>query len=293
MEFSKLAGKLGLPGWWNELDANSEYEEASFYGLALGYTALAVVALVQLIRIERRVPEYGWTTQKVFHLLNFLVCLLRALVLGFDMQLQTMHEALLKCLLFDLPGLLFFTTYTLLVLFWAEIYHQAKSLPTGKLRPTFMATNVAVYAVQVGLLVFFGLAPSGSRLQEVAMFSSNMFLVLVSIAAAGGFLMYGGRLFVMLRRFPIESRGRKKKLREVGMVTAICTICFTLRAIIVLMSLLDSKDFALDITTHPMLNVLYYTLVEIVPSALVLFILRKLPPKRNPPFHGESTSTGV
>jgi hypothetical protein len=28
---------------------------------------------VQLIRIELRVPEYGWTTQKVFHLLNFIV----------------------------------------------------------------------------------------------------------------------------------------------------------------------------------------------------------------------------
>ena len=37
----------------------------------------------------------------------------------------------------------------------------------------------------------------------------------VSVAAAGGFLLYGGRLFIMLRRFPIESRGRRKKLREV------------------------------------------------------------------------------
>lgn len=27
----------------------------------------------QLIRIELRVPEYGWTTQKVFHLMNFIV----------------------------------------------------------------------------------------------------------------------------------------------------------------------------------------------------------------------------
>lgn len=28
---------------------------------------------IQLIRIELRVPEYGWTTQKVFHLMNFVV----------------------------------------------------------------------------------------------------------------------------------------------------------------------------------------------------------------------------
>lgn len=46
-------------------------------------------------------------------------------------------------------GLLFFTTYTLLVLFWAEIYHQARSLPTGFLRPIFLALNVLVYGVQV------------------------------------------------------------------------------------------------------------------------------------------------
>ena len=33
-----------------------------------------------------------------------------------------------KLVLLDLPGLLFFSTYTLLVLFWAEIYHQVPKL---------------------------------------------------------------------------------------------------------------------------------------------------------------------
>jgi hypothetical protein len=47
------------------------------------------------------------------------------------------------------PGLLFFTTYTLLVLFWAEIYHQARSMPTASLRPIFIAFNALVYACQV------------------------------------------------------------------------------------------------------------------------------------------------
>jgi hypothetical protein len=49
------------------------------------------------------------------------------------------------------PGLIFFTTYTLLVLFWAEIYHQARSMPTGSLRPMFVGFNALVYAIQVGL----------------------------------------------------------------------------------------------------------------------------------------------
>ena len=33
---------------------------------------IALAAGAQLVRIQVRVPEYGWTTQKVFHLLNLL-----------------------------------------------------------------------------------------------------------------------------------------------------------------------------------------------------------------------------
>lgn len=35
------------------------------------------------------------------------------------------------------------------MLFWAEIYHQARSMPTGSLRPIFIVFNGLVYAVQV------------------------------------------------------------------------------------------------------------------------------------------------
>lgn len=37
----------------------------------------------------------------------------------------------------------------------------------------------------------------------------------ISFCAALGFLIYGGRLFVLLRRFPVESRSRQNKLYEV------------------------------------------------------------------------------
>ena len=63
---------------------------------------------------------------------------------------------------------------------------------------------------------------------------------------------------------------------QVGFVTVICATCFTIRAVIVAWSALDKKDADLDVWQHPLLDFIYYTLVEIVPSALVLFILRKL-----------------
>jgi hypothetical protein len=48
----------------------------------------------------------------------------------------------------------------------------------------------------------------------------------------------------------------------------------------VALSAVDAAELDLDVMSHPMLNIIYYALVEIIPSAWVLYILRKLPPKR-------------
>ncbi|XP_022845607.1 tobamovirus multiplication protein 1-like isoform X3 [Olea europaea var. sylvestris] len=183
----------------------------------------------------------------------------------------------LTLLLLDLPGLLFFSTYTLLVLFWAEIYHQscecshvaraisnsliliigqARSLPTDKLRIWYFSINGGIYFIQVCIWVYLWIDDNSA-----VEFLGKILIAVVSFIAALGFLLYGGRLFLMLRRFPIESKGRRKKLHEVEL------------------SAFDS-DASLDVLDHPVLNLIYYTLDEILPSALVLYILRKLPQKK-------------
>jgi len=268
------AGVQGIVDWWEWVNASTAWQEHIFLGLATACAIIALVALIQLIRIELRVPEYGWTTQKVFHLLNFIVNGVRAAVFCFRENVQALSPEVLQHVLLDLPGLLFFTTYTLLVLFWAEIYYQARSLPTDNLRPAFLITNATIYFIQACIWVGLWWSPS-----PVVLMVAKVFFAVVSLVAALGFLLYGGRLFLMLRRFPIESKGRRKKLREVGCVTAICFTCFTIRSVIMTLSVFY-KGADLDVLYHPILNAIYYMLVEIVPSALVLYILRKLPPKR-------------
>ncbi|XP_024376630.1 tobamovirus multiplication protein 1 [Physcomitrium patens] len=266
----------GIMDWWNWVDSSVLWQERIWLGLAIAYSLMSVIALVQLIRIEMRVPEYGWTTQKVFHLLNFIVNGLRASVFCFREDVQALSPEILQHVLLDLPGIVFFTTYTLLVLFWAEIYHQARSAPTDSLRPMFLIINAAIYFTQACIWIYLWFSPSA-----LVMCVAKFFFAVVFLMAALGFLTYGGRLFLMLRRFPIESKGRRKKLREVGCVTAICFICFTIRSFIMAFSVFN-KAMDLDVLYHPILNGIYYTVVEIIPSALVLFILRKLPPKRPP-----------
>ncbi|CAJ2670122.1 unnamed protein product [Trifolium pratense] len=45
-------------------------------------------------------------------------------------------------------------------------------------------------------------------------FFGKIFIAGVSFVAALSFLLYGGRLFYMLKHFPMESKGRRKKLHE-------------------------------------------------------------------------------
>ncbi|KAK3126163.1 hypothetical protein QOZ80_7AG0552500 [Eleusine coracana subsp. coracana] len=271
---SSSASAVGLRGWWNDVNESPEWQDAAFFSLTAAYALVSAIALIQLIRIQRRVPEFGWTTQKVFHLMNFLVNGVRAVVFGFHVHVFLLPTKVYKLVLLDLPGLLFFSTYTLLVLFWAEIYHQARSLPTDKLRPAYIAVNGIVYVIQVCIWIYLGI--NDNALVELV---SKLFIVAVSFVALLGFSVYGGRLFFLLRRFPIESKGRQKKLYEVGTVTAICVTCFLIRCVVVALSAFD-PEVSLEVLDHPVLDFFYYMLAEILPSALVLFILRKLPPKR-------------
>ncbi|XP_023883496.1 tobamovirus multiplication protein 1 isoform X2 [Quercus suber] len=244
-------GGVGLLfNWWDEIDESEQWQRGIYYALCASYALVSFITLVQLLRIQLRVPEYGCTTQKVFHLMNFIVNGLRSVLFGLYKSVFLIRPKELHMVLMELPTLLFFSTYTLLVLLWAEIYHQ------------------------VCIWIFIRLSRS-----PVAVETAKLFFSVISFSVALGFLIYGGRLFVMLRRFPIESRGRQKKLYEVGFVTGICCTCFLIRCVMLAFSAFD-KDTDFDILDHPILNLIYYLLVEIAPSALVLFILRKLPPRR-------------
>lgn len=260
--------------WWNDVNESPVWQDRIFHILAALYGFVAAVALIQLVRIQLRVPEYGWTTQKVFHFLNFVVNGVRALVFVFRRDVQRLQPEIAQHILLDLPSLVFFTTYALLVLFWAEIYYQARAVSTDGLRPSFLTINAVVYVIQIALWFISWWKPV-----RVVIILSKIFFAGVSLFAALGFLLYGGRLFLMLQRFPVESKGRRKKLQEVGYVTTICFSCFLIRCIMVCLNVFD-KAADLDVLDHPILNFIYYLLVEILPSSLVLFILRKLPPKR-------------
>lgn len=275
---------------------DSSNDRRAYDVLALVYLSLALIALVQFVRIQRRasqksglliffVCQTGWTTQKSFVILNFLVMFMRSLVFFLRENVSSIQPLVYQSVLLDFPGLLFFTTYSLLILFWSQIYEQATTVSTDtnvsercntfSLRFKFFSVNIIVYISQI--ICWVGEYHQSKNYKKWH-FAAAIIRLIAFLFASIGFATYGGLLFFMLRKFPNDAPGKAKKLFEIGICTASCTLCFTFRAACILMSSINSRKFPLDVLQSTELNVVYYLLSEIAPSAMVLFALRKLPP---------------
>lgn len=289
----------------NEADASVLVNNVTFWILAGLYGMIALAAFVQLVRIHVRVPEYGMTTQKLFHILNCITAAARCVVFALWYKIIAIGKdsggSTLVNVLLDFPSLLFFTTYTLLVLFWSEIYNQARSMSTSMLRPIFIIINAFVYIVTASVWTWMliventekhGSADAQLVTKTIGLSGQNdinvhvlgfritsIFLAAMSVLVVISFLFYGLKLYYMLKKFPLESKGRKKKLYEVGVVTATCCFAFTVRAIMIAVNAFV-KEVELDVFGHPIYNFLYYSLTEIIPAVLVLWVLRKMPARR-------------
>ncbi|KAI8538301.1 hypothetical protein RHMOL_Rhmol09G0091700 [Rhododendron molle] len=224
----------------------------------VGPPAVVAYALTEASNWWDQINESPAWQDRIFHVLAALYGVVAVVAL------------ILQHVLLDIPSLAFFTTYALLVLFWAEIYYQARAVSTDTLRPSFYTINAIVYTIQIvlWLVIWWKLIPP-------LMILSKMFFAGVSLFAALGFLVYGGRHIGGHRRVHVTLN----HITKVGYVTTICFTCFLVRGIMMCFNAFD-KAADLDVLDHPVLNFIYYLLVEIVPSSLVLFILRKLPPKR-------------
>ena len=277
-----------------------------------------------------------WTTQKTFHALNFSCAMCRALVFAFRDALDAYvvgtkekdfkddshfsyaaaARSVTRDVAFDLPCALFLTTYALLVLFWAEIYRQARPGardrdPRQKSAPrrVFFFGNLALYVVLAAFWAAGGVAAGRanfmtdsslnphSRTRRTLEACAAGALALCACVLAALFAKYGGSLFFTLRRFPERLKGRRKKLREVGTVTAVCALCFSARAAVVAAEAValgrrGGRGGFLDAAhpATPAADVLYYAACELLPAATALVVLRKLPPKKAP--RAESADRG-
>jgi len=243
------------------------------------YAFLTLIPLFLLIKVQRRDPRVGWTILKLFLVFTLLASLVRAVSFGIfiylnieNFFLSTQNDTPTFLVLFNVPRVMFFTAFALLILFWAEILQKVNHQEMYRLKYTktiFIMLNLFVLLVQVIIWITLFIAPDWANSFNLR-YIENVFFIVITVFIAVLFFAFGGRLFLKIKSFPIESEGRNKVLFEVGTVTSICFAGFIIRA-----------GFLIAVTVHnvidndPVVILLYHVTVEIVPMIALLVILNR------------------
>eukprot|EP00644_Phytophthora_capsici_P000184 jgi/Phyca11/525567/estExt2_fgenesh1_pm.C_PHYCAscaffold_40105 len=245
---------------------------AAFLVDGIVYALVGGAAGVQFVRNCCRYRP--WTVQKMIHLLMFFATLVRSIFLALvgsdwcDVLSGRINES--KCsigerdlfyILDQLPILAFFSTYTLLVQFWAEVYYNAvDNLPTltGVIKPAIRWFLVIVLLIQGLFWIFYASVWRNERAfftRSQAILNMELFLII-----ATGFIYFGRKAYIELRSVPVELGIRSRKLKELTIMTT--------------KQLHDQSTW--------FIVVVHYALLEIVPALSVLYFNRRLPPRRRP-----------
>lgn len=246
-----------------------------YWLLAAAYLALAVAALVQFIRIQLRLSDSGWTLQKAFHLFNVVLCLCRGITLFFWHEVQIRHYSVAELILLDVPTLMFFTTFTLLALFWAEIVSSSEGddMPVRP-RYSYLAVNFVVYLVMAMVWILAALDYDAFSRDFSTWFQFGLY---AGVAAV--FVLYGTKLFTLLKDSPVASDFKRRKMVEVSVVGTLCVVCFLAKAALVLVTKYKHSGGEYE-EDDVLLNMLLLGVTEVLVIAAALGMLSDLPPKK-------------
>ncbi|GAM19896.1 hypothetical protein SAMD00019534_030710, partial [Acytostelium subglobosum LB1] len=262
-----------------------EENVVTFSCLAAAYGVITVVSLIQLIRIHAiGFPWRRITTQKTFLMLLVLTGIFRVIffisisIAGkqteFDMG---RFNILYLTILDDFGCMLFFTTFCLLILFWIEIVYHSKNktrVYRARVRPIFYSATSLIYMAQVAIWILIIALPDDKQARLMNQID-NVFYSTISLCEGFGFFYYGVMLSLKLKRNPINSKGKKKKLIEVILFTVLCTIAFLTRSQLFLVATFKTGTY----NVNSLFIALYYFVCEILPSTFVIVLFRKMPPR--------------
>jgi len=293
---------------------------AAAFALAALYGLVCAGSVVQFGRAHRRTTR-AITKQKLFFLLTSVCAFSRLCFFavipftGFPLFLTHLtgnwYPNLAVVAMSNLPAYLFYSTLTLLILYWAEILARVRRpgrASSGLVQPCFVLANAAVYAAQAAIWVLWGVK-GGARDDRSRAWSRSMavgqsaLVASVSLVAGLGFLYFGVRLLVLLRsvgrergeggRPAVRSKVLQARLREVGVLTVICTTSCLLRGGVLGFCIFDEFDIRFHLhgdmvvgqhsdpfcETSMLFMAMYYVMSEVAPSFLLLYVLRDLPKK--------------
>lgn len=273
--------------------------------LASSYFALAIATCFFMVKALRIGSDHNAIWHRLFYPLLFVGAFARGVYYVLEVLVREHIMKLPNWVNYELstyPAFIFFSCYFIIVFRWIEIYHtflennlpdNTSSISPDKLRSIFYLTNIFMYMIVLLLTALdfiFGesatkqstILPTDITPYELALLllDSLMYVVITLL-----FLWYGGRVCLTLQLTPVmDPHARKKLLLRLRMLSILCSLCFMVRAGIVMWSLNH------DISAHWWVEPLYFLTLEILPLVIMLRMLHVNPRKHSVslPYTGHS-----
>jgi len=189
-------------------------------------------------------------------------------------------------LLSEWPIYIFFSIFTLMIFFWAEVihfWHLGSNAFLTKLRIPLIATNVVLYLVFICILIsFFRVDVEAQKQLRMAY---QLIIAIVCLFLIAGVAVFGGKLWLFKRNSVAKlQREKAKRMKKFSIVLAVSMVSLLLQVAFLLVNTFSTiKDIKVAI--------IYSFIVELLPCAIFLVLFA--PQSENkPPTPSASTTRG-
>jgi len=174
---------------------------------------------------------------------------------------------------------LFFTAFTIVLFYWAELYHKNYIVARGflpRLFKFFVLTNVLLYVTEISVVLVFVIVDRGEydNREGNPVYETSIYLeIFVSFIVSIAFFFYGMRLFRQHRRAHDFEEGYEIKSKEILTIliaTIIFTACFLVRVVAFLFRPVEHEYM-----NQQLFQVLAYYIPEVIPSLVQFYLIRR------------------
>ncbi|KAF1868374.1 hypothetical protein Lal_00008181, partial [Lupinus albus] len=285
-------------------------------GVALFHGVIAFLSFFQLLRIHMRNVQLHWTRQKVISFIRYCHLLLLAVDGRFGPTLVVLSLWLspkyffLQHFFFFYPSGLTYAISQMMTMTMKEVFVRKTSNELANIdnhRKCFpvrfsrvgnrqkivilvaMLSFITMMAFAVIIWIGLGQNPIDS---EVAVEVYLDLSAIVMLLLGGGLACYGTLLYLKMSK--VRAEKPSSEMWKVAGLTIVSVLCFTSSSCVELLTdipmLHDWHQYRLNDVYTSFLLILYYFVGSSIPSALVLWVMRELPPAESDSMQEESST---
>jgi len=193
---------------------------------------------------------------------------------------------ILEAIMADLPAVIFFYIYTVIVIRWAEIYHFSRKIKSkgDQVLPYIIGINVFIILAFIAFLIaYFATQTSeitcgdgtGSNAPKLVSLAYKIVFAIFCVFAVIGFSFYGYGLIKLLvdsMKSVSDKKSRLSRVYQIGLLTIICSLGLLAQAIFRIVSTFIPPESRISLTTF---IIIFVVITECLPGLTVIFIFHK------------------